>query len=464
MHPSARAVSFSLLLAACAASQDRPPESVPAAAVSVPIAAPSAPAPASASASAASVPRLPPLPPAVDEVTGAVCSYRSSGESSVRAELFLPGKEKPFATVWAPTVAVALPPSEQARPVVEATSAHLKIRAQTRVEAMSFYAQTLLVMGGVMVPSGHETLRVSRVGSGDLTVRWTPSFSGVTLTPTQQERSVACGDLGLESSKLDSRDAVPDISKARPVALKGGQTFALRASEKGDPVVEIRTPKKPSPAKNKGPRAIAVDSVFTPQTWVVKTSGAQSLLVLLSSGNGLFGWVPSAALEPPANTSLGSLFGMAGLGSLMGAAEPAPRENRVLCEAEIPLLGEQEGTRVTLGSLRSKVCMNLREQGADFSRVAVYNLDLKTTESSRLLVPTAALAGCHPVPTEGALPRPCEGLASDETQDFWGGIGLGTGGLGNGVGGLGSRKGNGSGLGGSSAKPGKDKGPQPGKK
>jgi hypothetical protein len=365
---------------------------------------------------------------------------------------------------------VALPPSAQGSPVVQVTSAHLDLRAQARVEALSFYAQALLVMGGVMVPSGHETLRVSQVGSRDMTVRWTPSFSGVTLTPAQQERSVACDDLGLELSKLDPKDAVPDTSKARRVALKGGQTFALRATEKGAPVVEVRTPKAPRPSSGKGPRAIPVDTLFTPQTWVVQTSGAQSLLVLISSGNGLFGWVPSAALEPPGNPGIGALFGMSGLGSLMGAGEPASRENRVLCEADIPLLGEQEGTRVTLGSLRSSVCMSLREQGAEFSRVAVYNLDLKTTESSHLLVPTAALAGCRPVPVEGPLPKPCEGLASDETEDLWGGIGSGLGGFGSGIGGLGAGKGNGSGLGGPGlggdppAGFGKGKGPRPGKK
>lgn len=471
MDSSARAVSFCLLLGACAASQERPPGSTPPAVVPVPVAAPSAPASASASASVASAPRLPPLPPAIDEATGAVCSYRSSGESNVQVGLFLPGKEKPFATIWSPKVSVAMPPSEQASPVVQVTSAHLDIRAQTRAEVLDFYAQAPLVMGDVMVPSGSTPLRVSRVGSGDLTVRWTPAFSGLTLTPAQQERAVACGDLGLEPSKLDPKDVVPDTSKARRVALREGQTFALRATEKGAPVVEVRTEKAPRPS-SKGPRAIPVGSVFTPQVWVAKTSGSQSLVVLASSGSRLFGWVPSAMLEPPTQASIGALFGMSGLGSLMAAAEPALRDHRVLCEADIPLLGEQEGTRVTLGALRSSVCMNLREQGAEFSRVGVYNLELKTTESSRLLVPTAALAGCRPVPAEGALPNPCEGLASDETQDLWGGLGLGTGlgGFGGGIGGLGAGKGTNQGLGGPGlggdppAKSGKDKGPRPRKK
>lgn len=439
-----RSLAVASLLAgtsvACVASPGRSPEATPPPVVVAP--PPSVSASASASASAPPLPPpLPPLPPPVGEAAEAVCSLTNTPDARASVSLFLPGKEQPFGWFEGGALSVHLPPASKGPPVADVLAKAARVRAQARLPGVPVFSRAPLVMEGIFVPHSSTPMRIASLDASSVTVEQAFQSQAFRVSTPTLRASVSCANLSLSSASFRSAPSLPDTSSAKPGRLREGQTFALRASEKGAPVVEITTPPRPRPLPKQGYRIVSPLDATSLEVSILKTSGKLSQVVFESSDGAFFGWIPGAQLLPPPKPShpSGAMLGL--LGSLGGASKDPASQPPLLCEAELPLILEQEGSRVSLGSTLAGACIEVRDKGPEFARVGLHKGGFSTNEQATLLTPSVLLVGCRPADPK-ALPDACAGMASDE-NGLWGvgfgvgGLGLSGGGTGGGLGGLG---------------------------
>lgn len=413
-------------LVACVTAQERPSEPM------TPVAAT-----ASSATAAALVEVLPPpkpsLPPSIKPASAA-CKLSSAGEASTL--LFLPNRTKPFASLTGVAFEVALP--SEGEPVIDASSPGLRLRAQGRLAQISLHLKRPVVFGEAVIPSSAALLTLDAVNEETLTLSHETRLGDLRVYPGMLQGKVACKDVGLDTVSYASKGALPDTGPGKPAVLKEGELIAFHAREEGDVTLEVELPEPPKLSGKPG--AYRVSEVLSrPKVSVLKTSKAQSFVLVEGVHSTLFGWVSSASLRPPPKPTAASA-GMIGMLGLLGhgagiASEEKPKKH-LICKEEVPLLIEQESARMTLGTLAPGGCLEVRQPGKDFSQVALFKVGIHTLEESRLLVPSEQLEGCR-APTPEEAPR-CEGLASDQTQDPFSGV-LG-GDPGFGLGGLGLRK------------------------
>jgi hypothetical protein len=334
-------------------------------------------------------------------------------------------------TVSEGEVEVALIPSRE--PVLTVTSTALKLRAEGRLPGLSFHTKRPVLFQGVSVPWPRARLRATAVSQDGITLLHEPTFFRKTYT---MEARVACQDLSLSSVLFSTEGVVPPVDQGKEVEPIPGRKIPLRAEENGPVVLELDPPPPPPahPTKH-GARQLALEAMLTPPSLkVVKTSGASSLIVLTSHDSTLFGWVPSGDLRPLRTSTSGMAglpIGLMGIGQ--GTAKPQPRRPHRICESEMPLLIEQQGARMTLGTLAAGTCIEIHRSDPEVTHVALRNTGLRTLDGARLLVPSWAMASCHASSEETPL---CTGPRSDEEiESMWGN--LPGGGLGSGFGGLG---------------------------
>jgi hypothetical protein len=365
----------------------------------------------------------------VDEAPASACKLNGSAESVF--SLYLPGQPRAAMTVSKGEVEVALVPSRE--PLLSLTSAAIKLRAEARLPGLRFHTTRPVPFQGVSVPLPRAGLRATAISQEGITLLHEPMFFRKNYP---MEARVSCKDISLSAALFSTEGVVPPVDQGKRVELIPGRKIPLRAEENGPVVLELEPPVPPPAGKKKKTREFAMTDLLSPLDFkVVKTSGTSSLIVHESFASILFGWVPSADLRTPTPGSSGMaglLGGLMGMGE--GAARPQPRRPHRICEGEMPLILEQQDTRMTLGTLAAGACIEIQKSDPEVTHVALRNTGLRTLGGARLLVPSWAMASCHASSEE--TPQ-CTGPRSDEEiESAWGN--LSGEGLGSGIGGLGA--------------------------
>ncbi len=252
------------------------------------------------------------------------------------------------------------------------------LEATTAGDAVVLYPQKPIPMGAMLVSGDGQGLFVERVHGDSIELTFSGDAS-LRLRGGPLHLRAGCMDVGPERAAWSDQavlSAVGIPASSRPERiLTADRPVALSASPGGAAMADI-------PESETG--ALDVE--------LLEQKGPSSrILMWLSGGGALFGWVDSGALSPapqrPAYGSIGTLGHGGGFGQ--------PFAPGTVCPRDVPLLAEVGGTRAEVGILESGARFDVgRPASTEHTQVRLRSYKLDLLPDSRWLVRTAALEGC----------------------------------------------------------------------
>lgn len=310
----------------------------------------------------------PPLPPPLQpEVACKLTSRAWPHTARLRAEQ----QGTPLVTIGSgPSLEAALHTGEPVAAKVRLAKQGVHIFGWFAHDELPLHLVEAKVLAGVVSPASHASLRWGTSEAGRLQVGY--AFEDAIAPGEVVWSALDCGEVGLDYATYDHLAVLPD----------------------GDPIDEAMVtaatavPVAPTPG---GSAEVSLELAEDLEVDVLEREGDQTRILLELADGHLFGWVHQRFLAPVPQNSIGSAFGVGGLG-LRGVGKSAELFE---CPSELPLHAEKSGEAIAVGSLDPGVLFGIAERGKAFTTVELREVRwVQPLPGVRLTVPSDALDGC----------------------------------------------------------------------
>lgn len=264
---------------------------------------------------------------------------------------------------------------------VEILEPTIFVSGWTAGDAVLLYPQRPIEMGSVLVTGAPQGLFVDRVRLGSLDLE----FRGdehVHLRKKPLHAHVLCSDLAIEENGWAPELALSTAGllalKREERALALDQMVPVAATPGGAPILEIA----PS------------EDGYTYVDFMEQRGQWSRVYWPDSGGGGVFGWVESILLSPPALPSSRVARG----GSHRALAPRLPSPTELLCPSLVPLFAEVAGERVEVGAFPVGAPIDARRTTGqtEYTQIKIRTDWLELLGDARWVVKTSSLDGCSP--------------------------------------------------------------------
>jgi hypothetical protein len=234
------------------------------------------------------------------------------------------------------------------------------------------------VLNGFAIPTIFARLSFTEGADGALTVTH-PAGPDLEVIDAPLRAQRPCGDLGLEGGAYDAATSVPGADAERKkvtvkALLPGKKPVALALEPGKKPVARIRVTE-----------ATLVD--------VHESRKGQARVSLPLNTLIVFGWVKASDLQ-----KAGDMAGYGTGSGRLGVRDPQwTVEERLRCDADVPLMAEVDGVRATVGVIRKDKEIEVLGRAGDEARVWVRTKAIHAADGAVLRVRAADLAACRRV-------------------------------------------------------------------